>query len=156
MDDKQLHTEFSALRSIVVANYEESIKMPINEPALGKKKSQIQVKTKSRLPGLWLRTATSMQRPLILNFALRGAAPEVCKLQLELPQQLPLQSCLFEQTQCVFSALQEYVDYYGGAGVQHIALNTADIIASVRFIVSPSIRLKWPSFGVTQIMLTLC
>ncbi|NXS27134.1 HPPD dioxygenase, partial [Pomatostomus ruficeps] len=42
VDDKQLHTEFSALRSIVVTNYEETIKMPINEPAPGKKKSQIQ------------------------------------------------------------------------------------------------------------------
>ncbi|NP_001088204.1 4-hydroxyphenylpyruvate dioxygenase L homeolog [Xenopus laevis] len=67
VDDKQLHTDFSALRSIVVANYEETIKMPINEPAQGKKKSQI----------------------------------------------------------------QEYVDYYGGPGVQHIALNTSDIISSV-------------------------
>ncbi|XP_014109171.1 PREDICTED: 4-hydroxyphenylpyruvate dioxygenase isoform X2 [Pseudopodoces humilis] len=43
VDDKQLHTEFSALRSIVVTNYEETIKMPINEPAPGKKKSQIQI-----------------------------------------------------------------------------------------------------------------
>lgn len=43
VDDKQLHTEFSALRSIVVTNYEETIKMPINEPANGKRKSQIQV-----------------------------------------------------------------------------------------------------------------
>ncbi|PIO40643.1 hypothetical protein AB205_0088390 [Aquarana catesbeiana] len=43
VDDKQLHTDFSALRSIVVANYEETIKMPINEPASGKRKSQIQV-----------------------------------------------------------------------------------------------------------------
>uniref|UniRef100_A0A6I8RXD8 4-hydroxyphenylpyruvate dioxygenase n=1 Tax=Xenopus tropicalis TaxID=8364 RepID=A0A6I8RXD8_XENTR len=67
VDDKQLHTEFSALRSIVVANYEETIKMPINEPAPGKKRSQI----------------------------------------------------------------QEYVDYYGGPGVQHIALNTSDIITAV-------------------------
>ncbi|XP_074869057.1 4-hydroxyphenylpyruvate dioxygenase isoform X2 [Carettochelys insculpta] len=67
VDDKQLHTEFSALRSIVVANYEETIKMPINEPAMGKKKSQI----------------------------------------------------------------QEYVEYYGGAGVQHIALNTSNIITAV-------------------------
>ncbi|XP_075023811.1 4-hydroxyphenylpyruvate dioxygenase isoform X1 [Calonectris borealis] len=67
VDDKQLHTEFSALRSIVVTNYEETIKMPINEPAIGKKKSQI----------------------------------------------------------------QEYVDYYGGAGVQHIALNTSDIILAI-------------------------
>ncbi|KAI1233122.1 4-hydroxyphenylpyruvate dioxygenase, partial [Lamprotornis superbus] len=67
VDDKQLHTEFSALRSIVVTNYEETIKMPINEPAPGKKKSQI----------------------------------------------------------------QEYIDYYGGAGVQHIALNTSDIISAI-------------------------
>lgn len=44
VDDTQVHTEYSSLRSIVVANYEESIKMPINEPALGKKKSQIQVR----------------------------------------------------------------------------------------------------------------
>lgn len=43
VDDKQLQTEFSALRSIVVANYEETVKMPINEPAIGKRKSQIQV-----------------------------------------------------------------------------------------------------------------
>lgn len=30
------------------------------------------------------------------------------------------------------SQIQEYVDYYGGAGVQHIALNSNDIISSVR------------------------
>ena len=64
VDDKQVHTQYSALRSIVVTNWEETIKMPINEPAVGKRKSQI----------------------------------------------------------------QEYVDYYGGAGVQHIALRTNDII----------------------------
>lgn len=68
VDDKQINTEYSALRSIVVTNYEETIKMPINEPAPGKKKSQI----------------------------------------------------------------QEYVDYYGGAGVQHIALNTSDIIQAIK------------------------
>lgn len=67
VDDKQMHTDYSALRSIVVANWEETIKMPINEPAPGKKKSQI----------------------------------------------------------------QEYIDYYGTAGVQHLALRTADIITSV-------------------------
>lgn len=66
VDDKQIHTEYSALRSIVVANWEETIKMPINEPAVGKRKSQI----------------------------------------------------------------QEYVDYYGSGGVQHIALRTDDIIQS--------------------------
>uniref|UniRef100_A0A3B4ERA6 4-hydroxyphenylpyruvate dioxygenase n=1 Tax=Pygocentrus nattereri TaxID=42514 RepID=A0A3B4ERA6_PYGNA len=64
IDDKQIHTQYSSLRSIVVTNYEETIKMPINEPAHGKKKSQI----------------------------------------------------------------QEYVDYNGGPGVQHIALNTSNII----------------------------
>ncbi|CAH1122123.1 unnamed protein product [Ceutorhynchus assimilis] len=68
VDDSQLHTEYSALRSIVMANWEENIKVPINEPAPGKKKSQI----------------------------------------------------------------QEYVDYYRGAGVQHIALNTQDIISAVK------------------------
>lgn len=68
VDDSQIHTEYSALRSIVMTNYEETIKMPINEPAPGKKKSQI----------------------------------------------------------------AEYVEYYGGAGVQHIALNTDDIIAAIR------------------------
>lgn len=68
VDDSQIHTEYSALRSIVMTNYEETIKMPINEPAPGKKKSQI----------------------------------------------------------------AEYVEYYGGPGVQHIALNTNDIISAIR------------------------
>ena len=43
VDDSQIHTDYSSLRSIVVTNYDETIKMPINEPAPGKKKSQIQV-----------------------------------------------------------------------------------------------------------------
>lgn len=43
VDDSVLCTEFSALRSIVVADYDHSILMPINEPAIGKRKSQIQV-----------------------------------------------------------------------------------------------------------------
>lgn len=30
------------------------------------------------------------------------------------------------------SQIQEYTDYYGGAGVQHIALNTSDIISAVQ------------------------
>lgn len=42
-DEKQIHTEYSALRSTVVSNYDETIKMPINEPANGKGKSQTQV-----------------------------------------------------------------------------------------------------------------
>jgi 4-hydroxyphenylpyruvate dioxygenase len=42
VDDTMMHTEYSALRSIVVADFDELIKMPINEPAPGKRKSQIQ------------------------------------------------------------------------------------------------------------------
>ena len=67
VDDKMMHTEYSALRSIVVTDWDEKVKMPINEPAPGKRKSQI----------------------------------------------------------------QEYVDYYGGPGVQHIALNTPDVLNAV-------------------------
>jgi len=67
VDDKQIHTEYSALRSIVMADDSLSVKMPINEPAEGRKKSQI----------------------------------------------------------------QEFVDFYHGAGVQHVALNTPDCVASV-------------------------
>lgn len=68
VDDSQIHTEYSSLRSIVVTDYDERVKMPINEPAPGMRKSQI----------------------------------------------------------------QEYVDYYGGAGVQHIALNTSDILEAIK------------------------
>lgn len=67
VDDKDICTEFSALKSIVMASPDETIKMPMNEPAHGKKKSQI----------------------------------------------------------------EEYIDFYGGAGVQHIALRTPDIISAV-------------------------
>lgn len=42
VDDSQIHTEFSSLRSIVVADYDEVIKMPINEPAPGLRRSQIE------------------------------------------------------------------------------------------------------------------
>lgn len=41
IDDTQVHTEFSALRSTVMCDFDEVIKMPINEPAEGLKKSQI-------------------------------------------------------------------------------------------------------------------
>lgn len=68
VDDKDISTEFSALKSIVMASPDERIKMPINEPAVGKKKSQI----------------------------------------------------------------EEFVEFYGGAGVQHIALRTSDILHTVR------------------------
>lgn len=67
VDDKVMHTQYSALRSTVMADYDEVIKMPLNEPAAGNKKSQI----------------------------------------------------------------QEYVEYHGGAGVQHIAMYTNDIIRAI-------------------------
>ena len=41
-DDKVIHTEYSALMSKVMQNGNGRIKFPINEPAAGKKKSQIQ------------------------------------------------------------------------------------------------------------------
>lgn len=41
-DDKDISTEYSALRSVVVANDNERVKFPLNEPAEGKKKSQIE------------------------------------------------------------------------------------------------------------------
>jgi 4-hydroxyphenylpyruvate dioxygenase len=67
-DDKVIHTEYSALMSKVMTNGNGRIKFPINEPATGKKKSQI----------------------------------------------------------------QEFIDYYGEAGTQHIALRTEDIVGTVR------------------------
>lgn len=67
VDDKDICTEFSALKSIVMASPNEVVKMPINEPAKGKKQSQI----------------------------------------------------------------EEYVDFYDGAGVQHIALSTDNIIRDI-------------------------
>lgn len=66
-DDKQIHTEYSALMSKVMSNGNGRIKFPINEPAKGKKKSQI----------------------------------------------------------------EEYIDFYEGPGVQHLALATDDIIKTV-------------------------
>lgn len=42
VDEKQIHTDFSALRSTVVASADEVIKMPINEPAEGLRKSQVE------------------------------------------------------------------------------------------------------------------
>ena len=66
-DDKQIHTEYSALMSKVMSNGNGRIKFPINEPAEGKKRSQI----------------------------------------------------------------EEYLDFYEGSGVQHVAVATNDIISTV-------------------------
>jgi len=65
--DEQIQTEYSALMSKVMSDGQGKIKFPINEPAEGKRKSQI----------------------------------------------------------------EEYVEFYGGAGAQHIALATDDIVGTV-------------------------
>jgi len=66
-DDKDISTEYTALMSKVMSNGNGKIKFPINEPAEGKKKSQI----------------------------------------------------------------EEYLNFYGGSGVQHIAVATDDIVSTV-------------------------
>jgi len=66
-DDQDISTEYSALMSKVMQNGTGKVKFPINEPAEGRKKSQI----------------------------------------------------------------EEFLEYYGGPGVQHIALATGDICATV-------------------------
>ena len=66
-DDEQIHTEYSALMSKVMADGEGKIKFPINEPAEGRRKSQI----------------------------------------------------------------AEYLDYNAGPGVQHVAIQTDDIVRTV-------------------------
>jgi 4-hydroxyphenylpyruvate dioxygenase len=67
-DDKDISTEYSSLMSKVMANGNGYVKFPINEPAEGKRKSQI----------------------------------------------------------------EEYLDFYAGPGVQHIALATNDILHTVK------------------------
>ena len=66
-DDKQISTEYSALMSKVMSNGNGYVKFPINEPAVGKKKSQV----------------------------------------------------------------EEYLDFYGDEGVQHIAIATHNIVETV-------------------------
>jgi 4-hydroxyphenylpyruvate dioxygenase len=68
-------TEYSALMSKVVADGSRKVKFPLNEPAAGKRKSQI----------------------------------------------------------------DEYLEFYGGPGVQHIALATDDIVASVRHMAAAGV-----------------
>ena len=69
-------TEYSALMSKVVADGSRKVKFPLNEPAAGKRKSQI----------------------------------------------------------------DEYLEFYGGPGVQHIALATDDIVASVRAMTAAGVE----------------
>jgi 4-hydroxyphenylpyruvate dioxygenase len=67
-DDKDISTEYTALMSKVMSNGNGRVKFPINEPAKGKKKSQI----------------------------------------------------------------EEFIEFYGGAGIQHIAMHTDDILSTIR------------------------
>jgi 4-hydroxyphenylpyruvate dioxygenase len=69
-------TDYSALMSKVVANGNHRVKFPLNEPAIGKKKSQI----------------------------------------------------------------DEYLEFYGGAGAQHVALATNDIIGTVDAMVAEGVE----------------
>ncbi|HET6681827.1 MAG TPA: 4-hydroxyphenylpyruvate dioxygenase [Gemmatimonadaceae bacterium] len=75
-DDKDISTEYSSLMSKVMSNGNGRIKFPINEPAAGKKKSQI----------------------------------------------------------------DEYLDFYRGPGVQHIAIATNDIVGTVRALMSRGVE----------------
>ncbi|NQW42260.1 MAG: 4-hydroxyphenylpyruvate dioxygenase [Bacteroidetes bacterium] len=81
-DDKQISTEYSALMSKVMSNGNGYVKFPINEPAVGKRKSQI----------------------------------------------------------------EEYLDFYEGEGVQHIAIATNDIVKTVRELMARGVDfLRVPS-----------
>lgn len=75
-DDKDISTEYTALKSKVMTDADHRVKFPINEPAQGKKKSQI----------------------------------------------------------------EEYLDFYDGPGVQHIAIRTDDIIATIRALKSNGVE----------------
>jgi len=80
-DDNDISTEYSALMSKVMSNGNGYVKFPINEPAEGKKKSQV----------------------------------------------------------------EEYLDFYEGEGVQHIAIATADIVSTVRQLMARGVEfLKVP------------
>ncbi len=81
-DDEDISTEYSALMSKVMANGNGYVKFPINEPAEGKKKSQV----------------------------------------------------------------EEYLEFYNGEGVQHVALATHNIVETVRNLQSRGVEfLKVPS-----------
>lgn len=88
-DDKDISTEYSALMSKVMSNGNGRVKFPINEPAEGKKKSQI----------------------------------------------------------------EEYLDFYGGPGVQHVAIATNDIVKTVSELQRRGIEfLKVPSDYYTTLL----
>ena len=81
-DDEDISTEYSALMSKVMSNGNGYVKFPINEPAEGKKKSQV----------------------------------------------------------------EEYLEFYYGEGVQHVALATGDIVKTVTELISRGVEfLKVPN-----------
>ena len=81
-DDEDISTEYSALMSKVMSNGNGYVKFPINEPAEGKKKSQV----------------------------------------------------------------EEYLEFYGSAGVQHVAMATNDIVKTVKDLMSRGVEfLKVPT-----------
>jgi 4-hydroxyphenylpyruvate dioxygenase len=81
-DDEDISTEYSALMSKVMSNGNGYVKFPINEPAEGKKKSQV----------------------------------------------------------------EEYLEFFDGEGVQHVAMATNDIVKTVRDLMSRGVEfLKVPS-----------
>jgi 4-hydroxyphenylpyruvate dioxygenase len=81
-DDEDISTEYSALMSKVMSNGNGYVKFPINEPAEGKKKSQV----------------------------------------------------------------EEYLEFYNGEGVQHVAMATHDIVKTVRDLMSRGVEfLKVPN-----------
>ena len=75
-DDEDISTEYSALMSKVMSSGNGYVKFPINEPAEGKKKSQV----------------------------------------------------------------EEYLEFYGGEGVQHVALATQDIVKTVRELMARGVE----------------
>ena len=81
-DDEDISTEYSALMSKVMSNGNGYVKFPINEPAEGKKKSQV----------------------------------------------------------------EEYLEFYNGEGVQHVAMATNDIVKTVKALMSRGVEfLKVPN-----------
>lgn len=76
-DEHDISTEYTALRSKVMSDSQGIVKFPINEPAEGRKKSQI----------------------------------------------------------------EEYLDFYGGPGVQHVAIATDDIVATVQALRANGVEL---------------
>lgn len=62
VDDRDMCSEYSAMRSVVIASPNEVIKMPMNEPATGKKKSQIEEYALPRPTSHWFQNTKTMEQ----------------------------------------------------------------------------------------------